>query len=82
VDATEEVTSGVADAVAFNSEGRPQVIVDWKSDVNPAPETVEHYRAQVSAYLDVTGAERGLIVLLTSGTVIDVVGPPAAATAS
>ena len=78
-DTMEEVTAGVADAVAFDAEGRPQVIVDWKSDVNPAPETVAHYRAQVGAYLDVTGAERGLIVLLTSGTVIDVVGSPAAA---
>ncbi|WP_340116157.1 UvrD-helicase domain-containing protein [Pelagibius sp. 7325] len=82
VEATEEVTAGVADAVAFDADGRPQVIVDWKSDVNPAPETVEHYRAQVSAYLDVTGAERGLIVLLTSGTVIDVAGAPAAVAAS
>ena len=52
--------------------GAPQVIVDWKSDVEPAPETLEHYRAQVRAYLDMTEAERGLIVLATPGTVIEV----------
>jgi len=40
--------------------------------VTPATGTLDHYRAQVRAYLDMTGAERGLIVLMTSGTVISV----------
>jgi exodeoxyribonuclease-5 len=43
---------------------------DWKSDVNPDGKTLDHYRAQVRAYLDMTSAERGLIVLMTKGTVI------------
>ena len=43
----------------------PVVVVDWKSDVNPDAQTLDHYRAQVRAYLDMTGAERGLIVLMT-----------------
>ena len=47
-------------------------MVDWKSDVTPAPGTLDHYRAQVRAYLDMTGAERGLIVLMTSGAVVPV----------
>jgi exodeoxyribonuclease-5 len=46
--------------------------VDWKSDVTPATGTLDHYRAQVRTYLDMTGAERGLIVLMTSGAVIPV----------
>jgi len=46
--------------------------VDWKSDVSPAPGTLDHYRVQVRAYLDMTRAERGLIVLMTSGAVIPV----------
>ena len=50
------------------------MVVDWKSDVDPAPETLVHYRTQVRAYLDMTGAERGLIVLMTSGTVFPVAG--------
>jgi hypothetical protein len=33
---------------------------------------LEHYRAQVRAYLDITDAERGLIVLATTGRVISV----------
>jgi exodeoxyribonuclease-5 len=48
------------------------VVVDWKTDVVPAPETLEHYRAQVRAYLDMTETLRGLIVFVTSGVVISV----------
>ena len=40
--------------------------------MTPATGTLDHYRAQVRAYLDMTGAERGLIVLMTSGAVIPV----------
>ena len=68
----EEATAGIVDAIAFGPDGATQVIVDWKSDVAPAPETLGHYRAQVRAYLDMTQAERGLIVLATSGVVIPV----------
>ena len=53
---------------------RGRFIVDWKSDVDPSPETVEHYRAQVRTYLDMTGAERGLIVMMTSGRVVEIRG--------
>ncbi|WP_287188366.1 hypothetical protein, partial [Mesorhizobium sp.] len=53
-------------------DNRPAVVVDWKSDVAPDPQTLDHYRAQVRAYIDMTGAERGLIVLMTSGAVIPV----------
>ena len=70
--AEEQVTIGIADAIAFGTEGTPQVVIDWKSDVDPSPETLRHYCDQVRAYLDVTGAERGLIVALTSGTVTQV----------
>jgi exodeoxyribonuclease-5 len=59
----ETATAGIADALTLMAEGRPAIVVDWKSDVTPAPGTLDHYRAQVRAYLDMTGAERGLIVL-------------------
>ena len=58
-DTHEEATAGIVDAIAFGSDGAPQVVIDWKSDVDPSPETLEHYRAQVRAYLDMTGADRG-----------------------
>lgn len=79
-DAIENATTGVADAIAFRPDGTPEVVVDWKSDVDPAPEMIEHYRGQVSAYLTVTGAERGLIVLVTSGVVIPVAASSSAST--
>ena len=68
-DGTEEVTLGIADAVAFGADGAPELVVDWKSDVDPAPAIVSHYRAQVRTYLRALGAAKGLIVFLTSGRV-------------
>ena len=72
VDGEEIATAGIADALTLTPESRPAVVVDWKSDVNPDPQTIDHYRAQVRAYLDMTGAERGMIVLMTAGAVITV----------
>ena len=71
-DTHEEVTVGIADAIAFDSDGAPQVVIDWKSDVDPTPETLEHYCSQVRAYLDMTKTKRGLVVAATSGIVIPV----------
>ena len=63
-------TVGIADALAVDPEGRPTVVVDWKSDVNPNQETLDHYRVQVRTYLDMIGADQGLIVLMSRGTVV------------
>ena len=73
-DIHEEATAGIVDAIAFDASGAPQVVIDWKSDVDPSPETLDHYRAQVRAYLDMTGAERGLLVAVTTGAVHSVSG--------
>lgn len=62
----------VADAVAFDADGAPRAVVDWKSDVAPAPAVLQQYRAQVQAYLQMTGAWLGLIVLAMTGEVIRV----------
>jgi exodeoxyribonuclease-5 len=69
----EQVISGIADAVALAPDGSIEVVVDWKSDVAPTAETVDGYRSQVRAYLKATGAQRGLIVLMTAGIVLEVV---------
>ena len=71
-DTYEEAAAGIVDAIAFAADGAPEVVIDWKSDVNPSPETLEHYRGQIRAYLDMTGAERGLIVAVTSGAIVHV----------
>jgi len=82
LDEVEQATAGVADAIARGPGGTLQVVIDWKSDVQPTPETVDHYRAQVRAYLDMTGAARGLIVLVTTGEIIAVTPSPLAAVAA
>ena len=68
----EEATAGIADAIAVSPAGKPIVVIDWKSDVAPTTEVLEHYRGQVRAYLEITDAERGLIVLATTGRVVSV----------
>ena len=72
VDGVEKATVGIADATSFDNAGRPAVVIDWKSDVQPTAETLNHYRNQVLAYLDMTCTDRGLIVLVTTGQVITV----------
>ena len=58
--------------MALTPDGAIEVVVDWKSDVAPTAQIIDGYRGQVSAYIRATGAQRGLIVLITSGTVIEV----------
>jgi exodeoxyribonuclease-5 len=74
--AVEMVTAGIADAVAIK-DGNPTLIVDWKSDVDPNNDTVAHYRAQVSRYLEATKIPLGLIVFVTTGKAIEVRRPGA-----
>ena len=69
IDGVEITTSGVADATGYDASGKPNVIIDWKSDVDPAPDVVTGYREQVRAYLEATGASVGLIVFVTSGKI-------------
>ena len=72
VDGEELAMAGIVDALTLTDEGNPAVVVDWKSDIAPDPKTLEHYQMQVQTYLEMTGAERGLIVLMTTGNVITV----------
>lgn len=72
VDDVEQATAGIADAVSFTPDGAMDVVIDWKSDVRPNAQTLAHYQDQVRTYLDMTGAQRGLIVLVTTGQVIEV----------
>ena len=66
---TMSLTAGISDAVAVSDTGRVEVVVDWKSDIDPAPAQVEFYRVQVRDYLAATGAPLGLIVFMTSGRI-------------
>ncbi len=68
----EHAMTGIVDALTLTDKGKLSVIVDWKSDVAPDADTIDHYRTQVGAYLDMTGADRGLIVMMTTGHVIEI----------
>jgi len=61
---------GIADAVAYDAEGRIEVIVDWKSDVDIHAERLNSYRGQLGAYQQHTGAPHAFLVLMTPGKVI------------
>ena len=67
-----ELTIGIADAVAVTETGAIDIVVDWKSDVDPDAATLSGYRSQMSDYLSATRAGRGLIVLMTSGRILQV----------
>ncbi len=67
------ITAGIADAVAFDDEGRIDVVVDWKSDISLRSKQIAIYRDQVRAYMKATGAKAGLIVFLGSDHIETVV---------
>ncbi|MDE0011478.1 MAG: UvrD-helicase domain-containing protein [Candidatus Poribacteria bacterium] len=72
VDDVEQATTGITDATSLGSDGAPQAIIDWKSDVDPQPEAVNHYRSQIKSYLRTTGLTKGLLVFVTHGVVLEV----------
>lgn len=74
VEGAAELTIGIADALAIEM-GEVDVVVDWKSDVDPSEATLQGYCSQIRDYLGAVGAPRGLIVLMTHGRVIEVLAP-------
>lgn len=68
----ETAVSGIADAVSLGSDGKIEVVVDWKSDVSPNSAMREKYRSQIRDYIQASGAERGLLVYMTLGKVDEV----------
>ncbi|GAA0678087.1 exodeoxyribonuclease-5 [Sphingomonas insulae] len=71
-DGIELATSGIVDALCIGEDGRPELVIDWKSDVNPTAAAMDHYRSQVLRYLTVTGISKGLVVFVTTGNILPV----------
>jgi ATP-dependent exoDNAse (exonuclease V) beta subunit len=63
---------GIADAVAYQPEGSVDLVIDWKTDVNPTTQQIDLYREQIRDYLAATGAPEGLLVFVTSGQLVRV----------
>jgi ATP-dependent exoDNAse (exonuclease V) beta subunit len=68
----QELIVGIADAILITANGSIEMVVDWKSDVAPDATTLSGYQGQMLDYLAATGASRGLIVLMSSGRVLEV----------
>jgi hypothetical protein len=61
---------GVVDALALQSDGSIDLVIDWKTNVDPNLQQIELYRGQVRDYLDATGAPEGLLVFVTTGQLV------------
>ncbi|MDB5577511.1 MAG: UvrD/REP helicase [Bradyrhizobium sp.] len=61
--------AGRADAVALADDGSIEIVIDWKSDVAPAPAQLADHVEQLRLYLAATGAPRGALVYMTLGRV-------------
>jgi CRISPR-associated exonuclease Cas4 len=75
------LVAGRADALAIR-EGRVEVAVDWKSDINPSSAARNRYAAQLGDYLVATGAKRGLLAFLSLGEIAWVENPASLLTPS
>ena len=60
--------AGRIDAVAYAGD-RAEVVVDWKSDVDPSDADIRLHAGQLEDYLRATGAPRGALVYMTPGLV-------------
>lgn len=72
IDGVEIVTAGIVDALCLGEGDVPELVIDWKSDVDPDPATAEQYRGQIRRYLEVTGTSEGMVVFVTSGAILRV----------
>jgi CRISPR-associated exonuclease Cas4 len=60
--------SGRADAI-FMRDGEPEIVIDWKSDVDPSDGDIADHAAQLRVYIRATRAKRGALVYFTNGEV-------------
>ena len=55
-------------AIAYDDD-RADIVVDWKSDVDPSDKDMRIHAGQLADYLRVTGASRGALVYMTPGVI-------------
>jgi ATP-dependent exoDNAse (exonuclease V) beta subunit len=71
-----EAAYGIADAIAYDDGGGPEIIFDWKSDVAPEPAVHKKHVAQLRTYLEMARCPRGAVVYMTTGDVYEIaIGP-------
>jgi hypothetical protein len=62
----------VADALAYLPLGIIDLVIDWKTDVNPSVQQIDMYRTQMRDYLAATAASEGLLVFVSTGQLVRV----------
>jgi CRISPR-associated exonuclease Cas4 len=62
------LVSARADAIAFEA-GLAVSAFDWKSDVAPMKDDHDAHASQLLEYLELTGADMGAVVYMTSGEI-------------
>lgn len=65
---TPAALAGRIDAMAYDGD-RADIVVDWKSDVDPSDKDMRVHAGQLADYLRVTGASRGALVYMTPGVI-------------
>lgn len=60
--------AGRIDVIAF-ANGVAEVVIDWKSDINPTQADMRLHAGQLQDYLRATGAPRGALIYMTLGVV-------------
>jgi len=60
--------AGRIDAIAYDGE-RAEVVIDWKSDIDPSEADMRLHAEQIQQYLRATGASRGALVYMTPGII-------------
>jgi len=68
---TETLVSGIADAIARDSSGDIETVIDWKSDIEMSPSKLAAYQTQLGEYRNQTGAKQALLVLMTAGRILN-----------
>lgn len=72
-DGTQTITVGIADAVAYRENGKPETVIDWKSDIELDDRMIMRYGEQVRAYAEILGADNALIAYVDYRTTNSVV---------
>jgi exodeoxyribonuclease-5 len=63
----ETLVSGIADAIGCNENGKIEIVVDWKSDVEVNSTKYAAYKAQLGAYREQTDAKEALFGIHDAG---------------
>jgi hypothetical protein len=69
---TDPEGSRLTSVLCCSATGTIDLVIDWKTDVNPTAQQIELYRGQLRDYLIATGSLEGILVFVTTGQIVRV----------